>query len=341
MSSMRIILIALFVLLLAGGAVGGGLWFEYERFKQTAIDLPGDEWLFEVPRGATMRQIARRLTEVGVIDHPYYLLALAYETGDVSRLKAGEFALQSRRTPAEFLKALTSGPMVQYKFTIVEGLKFRDAVTALSADDQFENNLVGLTDEEIMALLGHPDQHPEGRFFPDTYFFSKGTTDLDVLKRAYQRLEDVLNQEWVARQDGLPLKTPYEALILASIIEKETGLAAERPPIAGVFIRRLRKGMRLQTDPTVIYGMGDSFDGNIRQFDLQAETPYNTYIHFGLTPTPIALAGREAINAALNPEDGDALYFVATGDGGHYFSPTLQEHNRAVRKYQLGQDKDP
>ncbi len=335
MSAMRIVLISLFVLLLAAGAVGGGLWLEYERFKQTTVDLPEDEWLFEVPAGASMRKVVRRLTEAGVVDHPYYLLALAYETGDVFKLKVGEFALKSGVPPAELLGQLTSGRVVQYKFTIVEGLRFRDTVTALSAD---ENNLVGLTDEEIMTRLGHPDQHPEGRFFPDTYLFPRGTTDLDVLKRAYQRLEAILKEEWDARQDGLPLKTPEEALILASIIEKETGLASERPQIAGVFIRRLRKGMKLQTDPTVIYGMGDAFDGNIRRSDLRADTPYNTYVHFGLTPTPIALVGREAINAAVNPEDGDALYFVATGKGGHYFSATLKEHNRAVRKYQLGQE---
>ena len=340
MSVTRIILISLFVLLLAGGSVGGGLWFEYERFKQTAIDLPDDEWLFEVPRGASIRKVVRRLTDAGVVDHPYYLLALAYETGAASRLKAGEFALKSGGTPANLLKALTDGPVVQYRFTIVEGWTFRDAVTALSADDQFENNLVGLTDQEIMVRLGHPDEHPEGRFFPDTYLFPRGATDLDVLRRAYQRLQEVLNQEWEQREDGLPLKTPYEALILASIIEKETGLASERPQIAGVFIRRLRQGMKLQTDPTVIYGMGESFDGDIRRADLSADTPYNTYVHFGLTPTPIALVGREAIKAAVNPADGDALYFVATGDGGHYFSPTLTEHNRAVHKYQLGEDED-
>lgn len=338
MTVMRSVLIFFLVLLIAAGAVGGGLWFEYDRFKTDDLDLPEDEWLFEVPRGASMRQVARRLTEAGVVRHPYFLLALAYETGDITKLKAGEYALKTGLTPPELLEQLTSGRVIQYSFTIVEGWRFRDAVAALTADDQFENNLAGLTDEEIMQRLGHPGVHPEGRFFPDTYLFPRGTSDLDVLKRAYQRLEEVLSQEWEGRQDGLPLKTPDDVLILASIIEKETGVAAERPQIAGVFIRRLEKGMKLQTDPTVIYGMGESYDGNIRRSDLRADTPYNTYVHFGLTPTPIALVGREAINAAVHPEDGDALYFVATGDGGHYFSATLREHNRAVRKYQLGRD---
>jgi len=186
-----------------------------------------------------------------------------------------------------------------------------------------------------MAALGRAGEHPEGRFFPDTYNFPRRTTGLEVLRRAYGRMETVLAQEWQERAAGLPLKSPDEALILASIIEKETGLAAERPQIAGVFVRRLRAGMRLQTDPTVIYGMGARFDGNLRRADLREETPYNTYVIAGLPPTPIALPGRAAINAALHPADGDSLYFVARGDGGHVFSATLEGHNRAVSEFQL------
>ena len=188
----------------------------------------------------------------------------------------------------------------------------------------------------MRTLSRAPGEHPEGQLFPDTYAYPRGTHALHVVKRAYARMQTILGEEWAQREEGLPLTTPYEALILASIVEKETGLAAERPEIAGVFVRRLRKGMKLQTDPTVIYGMGAAFDGNIRRSDLTTDTPYNTYVRTGLPPTPIALPGRDAIHAALHPAAGDSLYFVAKGDGGHAFSATLEEHNRAVRRYQLG-----
>ena len=200
---------------------------------------------------------------------------------------------------------------------------------------KIQQTLEGLSDAEIMDRLGHPDENPEGRFFPDTYHFPRGTTDVVFLQRAYATMARRLDEAWRQRAPDLPLKTPYQALILASIIEKETGLPEERPAIAGVFIRRLRKGMRLQTDPTVIYGLGESCDGELRRRDLRRDTPYNTYVHKGLTPTPIALPGAGSLRAAVNPAPGDALYFVATGNGGHVFSNTLKEHNRAVRKYQL------
>jgi UPF0755 protein len=195
--------------------------------------------------------------------------------------------------------------------------------------------LEGVAYEQIMPRLGLAGIHPEGRFYPDTYHFPKGTTDAEFLLRAYHRMEDFLQQAWQRREQNLPFKSPYEALILASIVEKETAIPSERGKIAGVFVRRLQRGMRLQTDPTVIYGMGDAFDGDIRRRDLSADTPYNTYVHAGLTPTPIALPSGESIEAALHPQAGDALYFVATGDGGHHFSATLEAHNEAVRKYQL------
>jgi len=206
---------------------------------------------------------------------------------------------------------------------------------AVHANEALVHSLVGLSAAEIMQRLGHEDEHPEGRFLPSTYHFPKGTTDLKFLRRAYLSMQNSLHKKWQEREEGLPLKSPYEALILASIVEKETGLASERPAIAGVFIRRLNRGMLLQTDPTIIYGLGEDFDGDIRRRDLKKETPYNTYIHKGLTPTPICLPGEAALDAVMHPETGKSLYFVAKGDGSHQFSNSLIEHNRAVRKYQL------
>jgi len=218
--------------------------------------------------------------------------------------------------------------------TLVEGWTFRQVLAELERHPDITATLAGKNDREIMALIGSEHEHPEGRFFPDTYFFTKGTTDLAILKRAYRRMQAVLDAQWSSRAKGLPLRTPYDALILASIIEKETGRADERTIIAGVFTRRLGQGMPLQTDPTIIYGMGEAFDGNIRRKDLVANTPYNTYLHAGLPPTPIAMPGAASIYAALHPNDDSSLYFVSRGDGTHVFSKTVKEHNRAVDLYQ-------
>ncbi len=231
---------------------------------------------------------------------------------------------------------MIKGEVVQHSLTIIEGWNFRQMLAAMHAHEHLEHTLRGLSDEEIIAKLELPYPHPEGLFMPDTYRFTRGTTDLEFLHRAHRALMQTLDQAWAERAEGLPLKTPYEALILASIIEKETGIAEERPDIAGVFIRRLNKGMRLQTDPTVIYGMGENYKGNIRRRDLRTDTPYNTYTRHGLTPTPIALASAAAIHAAVNPAAGETLFFVATGsEGRHYFSKTLEEHNQAVYRYQI------
>jgi UPF0755 protein len=235
------------------------------------------------------------------------------------------------------LALFASGRSIQYPVTLVEGRRFRDVVGELAEVSVLEHELTGLSDAEVMERVGIDEAHPEGWLFPDTYLVVRGSTDVALLRRAYERMQEVLAEEWANRSEDLPLATPYDALILASIIEKETGVAEERPAIAGVFVRRLQRGMRLQTDPTVIYGMDDAFDGDIRRADLRRETPYNTYVIDGLPPTPIALPGREAIHAALHPADGDSLYFVARGDGRHYFSATLDEHNCAVRHYQLDQ----
>lgn len=329
------ILRALLVVLIAAAFLAVGLWADYRRFLATPLPLKESSTVIEVQRGANLRQVADELTRLGVLPHPFYLLALALQRGDQGRLKAGEFELNQGMGPEDLLEHLTSGKVIQYPITLVEGWTFQQAVAAVAADPRFGGDLVGKHDAELMAALGRVGDHPEGRLFPDTYSFPRRTSGLEVLRRALERMDQILEEEWQQRAAGLPLETPYQALILASIIEKETAVAVERPTIGGVFTRRLQKGMRLQTDPTVIYGLGERFDGNLRRVDLREATPYNTYVIDGLPPTPIALPGREAIRAALNPEAGDSLYFVARGDGTHEFSRTLEEHNAAVRQYQL------
>jgi UPF0755 protein len=251
-----------------------------------------------------------------------------------TRLQAGEYGLSLGMTPRDLLQELVTGSVIQHELTLIEGHSFREMLQRVHASPVLEHTLVDAADEEIMAALGQPEQDPEGRFLPDTYHVTRGTTDLEFLRRAYQAMADQLQTEWEAREEGLPLKTADEALILASIVEKETGVPEERAQIAGVFIRRLHKNMRLQTDPTVIYGMGKTYDGNIRKRDLLKDTPYNTYTREGLPPTPIAMPGVEAIHAVMHPAPGKSLYFVAMGEGRHYFSATLKQHNLAVDKFQ-------
>ena len=236
---------------------------------------------------------------------------------------------------------MVTGRVRQYSLTLVEGWSFRDFLKALSDHEAIDHTLKDVAYDDVMAALGHDGQHPEGRFFPDTYFIHRNTRDVDLLNRAYQQMERHLNMLWSERDDDLPFKTPYEALIMASIVEKESAVPEERPVIAGVFINRLRKGMRLQTDPTVIYGLGESYDGDIRFRDLRTDTPYNTYTRKGLTPTPIAMPGTGALKAVMHPADTEYLYFVATGDGSgqHVFSSTLEQHEKAVDKYQRKRNK--
>ena len=233
------------------------------------------------------------------------------------------------------LALLVSGRSVSYSLTLLEGWNIRQVRAAVAGHEALRQTLEGVDNLDLMERLGHPGKHPEGRFFPDTYQFRRGTTDVEFLLRAMRKMDEELAQAWQARAENIPLQSAEEALILASIIEKETGLASERPQIAGVFSRRLQKGMKLQTDPTVIYGMGEDFDGNIRRKDLREDTPYNTYVHTGLPPTPICMPGREALRAAVDPAPGNSLFFVSRGDGSHVFSATLKEHNAAVRQYQL------
>jgi len=326
----------LIVIFIALALLAGGVWMEYQKFLESPLTLPEEALILDVRRGTSLRALCDDLTARGVLDHPYFFLAMAHVSRNATRIKAGEYAITAGTTPPALLDLLISGRVIQRAITLVEGWTFRQALAAVTEDERLVNEVGGSSPEEVMKRLGRAGQHPEGRFFPDTYNFTKGATDFDILRRAYERMGQVLAEEWEQRSEALPLDTPDEALILASIVEKETGLASERPAIAGVFIRRLELGMKLQTDPTVIYGLGDAFDGNLTRAHLQGDTPYNTYVHVGLPPTPIALPGREAIHAVLHPEDGDSLYFVSRGDGSHHFSSTLAEHNQAVRQYQLG-----
>ena len=329
------LLLVLLVALLAAAL----LYSNYQRFRQQPINVPGDGLLYEFRSGATLSRLAHDLAARGVIEQPRFLTLLGRQLDVAHRLQAGEYRLRSDMTPDDLLSMLASGETEQYSLAVIEGQTFRELLATVRANGVIATTLQTDDPTEIMSRLGYPGEHAEGRFLPDTYHFPRGTTDIEFLQRAYQAMDRQLAAAWADREEGLPLKDPYEALILASIVEKETGRADERSRIAGVFIQRLRKGMRLQTDPTVIYGMGDAFDGNIRRRDLRTDTPYNTYTRDGLPPTPIALPGAAALQAVMHPDEDGYLYFVATGDGqgSHYFSRTLEEHNMAVKKYQLGQ----
>jgi UPF0755 protein len=324
------------LLLVAGLLLAGFAGWRFNEFRQTPVAASEETAVFTIANGSSLRQVSRQLAERGIIDDPWLFELLARSQRDAGPIKAGEYRIEAGDTPETLLRRFREGSSIAYAFTIIEGWTFRQLREQLERDPVLVQTIDPAdSDAEIMKRLAHPGEHPEGRFLPDTYHFPRGTTDLQFLERAYHAMEKTLQAEWAQRADDLPLKTPYEALILASIIEKETGAAFERPLIAAVFVQRLKKGMRLQTDPTIIYGLGAGFDGNIRYRDLKRKTPYNTYLIKGLPPTPIALPGRDAIHAALHPADSDALYFVAKGDGTHYFSKTLEEHNRAVSKYQL------
>ena len=328
-------MVGLVMLLLLVGAIA--LAVDAARFFFNP--LPNEQGkLIAVDPGMSFRAIAGRLADEGVIAKPRdvrYLSLYARATDQAHRIKSGEYVVPAGQTPAHVVALLVSGNTRQYRLTLVEGRRFSDIRRRLADNDALKHTLAGKSDAEVMAALGHPDEAPEGRFMPDTYLFPRGMTDLAFLERAYAAMATFLEQAWAERADDAMVDTPYEALILASIIEKETAVPAERRRIAGVFSRRLEKGMRLQTDPTVIYGIED-YDGNIRRSDLRRDTPYNTYTRSGLPPTPIATPSRAAVRAALNPAEGTSLYFVSRGDGSHVFSDTLAEHNRAVQKYQRG-----
>lgn len=327
------------VLAVAAGIAGGVALADFLRFMHGPMQLPDDEaMIFVVDRGMSVQRISNRLAEAGWIERPLYLRLAARMRDTATRIQAGEYRLEAGLTPYRLLDRLVAGDVVLHRVTVIEGWTFRQMLAAIQAHEAIDPILVETDEDEIMARLDLEAESPEGWFYPDTYAFARGTTDLDLLRRAHRRMKQVLEEEWTQRSEDAPVDTPYEALILASIIERETGVPEERARVAGVFAERLDIGMRLQTDPTVIYGLDDDFDGRLRYRHLRTDTPYNTYTRAGLTPTPIALPSQPAIHAALHPDRRGEFYFVATGDGGHVFSKTLREHNEAVIKYQLGGD---
>jgi UPF0755 protein len=320
--------------LVVAAAAGAGMW-QAKRFMATPVNLPDEGMLFEISPGSSFAAVTRKLVDTGIIDEDFWFRLYARLTGEASGVHAGEYLIETGATPQMLLEQFTRGAVYLYSFTIVEGWNQRDLLQALQAHSAI---VTSMTDEDWPALLeelGAPVMHPEGLFLPETYRFPRSTTDRQLLGQAFALMREVLDEEWRRRGEDAPVKTPYEALVLASIVEKETARADERPRIAGVFARRLAKGMRLQTDPTVIYGIGPGFDGNLTRKHLQTDTPYNTYRRAGLPPTPIAMPGRAAISAALHPAEGQELYFVATGldDGSHKFSVTKAEHDAAVAEY--------
>jgi UPF0755 protein len=332
---MRRSLVALAILALA--AVGAWLgWRHYERqWLNAPIAALTEPVTFEVPQGTSLTTVAHALVDRGLMARPRVWLRYANSAGLATRIQAGEYRLAPGTSPAALLGQFVAGDVILHALTLPEGWTFRQGLAAIQGNPAIRSELVGLRDAELLARLGLSGRSAEGLFFPDTYRFPRGTSDRELLVQAHARLERELEAAWMGRAANIPLDSPYQALILASLVEKETGAPDERPLIAGVFVNRLRKGMRLQTDPSVIYGLGERFDGNLRRRDLVADTPYNTYTRSGLPPTPIALPGRAALEAAVRPADTRALYFVATGlgDGRHYFADTLAAHNANVSRH--------
>jgi UPF0755 protein len=323
----RLALVSLVLVLIFAG------WMLY--FVSSPVALKDEVVEVDLRSGSSLRSISEQLVEQGVLSNAWSFELLVRSMGMAGQIKAGNYLIERGITPYDLFEIITVGKTTQAGITFIEGWTFQQMRAAIMANDAIKHMTISYTDQQILENIGATESHAEGLFFPDTYFFSRGMSDQDILKRAYHAMQSRLNEAWEQREAGLPYKTPYEALIMASIIEKETGRADERKMIAGVFVNRLRIGMRLQTDPTVIYGMGERFDGNIRKKDLQIDTAYNTYTRSGLPPTPIAMPGLASIEAALHPAKTRALYFVGKGDGSHAFSSTLVEHNRAVVKYQL------
>ena len=332
---MRKTRVALSLLLLLLVACGAGALYAY-RWYEKPLQLPHSPFDFEVRAGMPLAAVARSLRDAGVLPHPAVLTLLARAKGVDRAIKAGSYEIDGGVTLAQLLAKLTQGDVTQTAVTIVEGATFADVRRALIASPDIGHEIADLPDAELLKRIGAVEAHPEGLFFPDTYFMASGSSDLALLRRAYRALHQRLDAAWSRRAPDLPLATPYEALVLASIVEKETARPDDRPLIESVFVNRLRRGMRLQTDPTVIYGMGERFDGNLRKRDLETDTPYNTYVREGLPPTPIALASQASIDVVMNPPKTAYLYFVSRGDGTSAFSATLAEHNRAVSKYQKG-----
>lgn len=323
----RLLPVALIGLLLASASLAG-LWYQYQQFLQTPLHIVQPALVVTVEPGASIRSVLANLEQQGVTrqDWRWRLLSRLRPV----MIKTGEYELTAGLSPPGLLDLLASGKVISYRFTIVEGWSLRQLLDALGKDPVLQHRVTDAA--ELDGLQGFPEGNPEGWFLPETYSFVRGDSDLEILKRAYDAMLESLETVWAGRDVDLPYETPYELLIMASIIEKETSLPSERADIAGVFVRRLTQQWRLETDPTVIYGMGATYQGDIRRRDLKMDTPYNTYTRHGLPPTPIALAGLASLQAAAHPADGDAMFFVADGKGGHTFSSTLEAHNEAVRQ---------
>lgn len=314
--------------------LGTGGWFYW--LVSTPLPLSGERVEFHVAPGSGMRVAAKEIAGSGVDFNPWALVVLGKLLRVEASIKAGSYEISRGISLLDLLRMLTRGDVSQAEIVFIEGWTFRQLRQRLDSHPDVRHDSKGLSDREIMRLIGAGETAPEGWFFPDTYLFSKRTSDIDILARAYRTMQSHLSREWEGRSAQLPLATPYQALILASIVEKETGREADRPMVAAVFVNRLRRGMLLQTDPTVIYGLGERFDGNLRKRDLTTDTPYNTYTRAGLPPTPIAMPGLASLQAVLHPAPSQALYFVARGDGSSHFSQTLEEHNQAVNRFQRG-----
>ena len=312
--------------------VGGGIWLG--NFATSSVEVPGDNLYFNIDRGLGVAQVSRILEANGLISDASAFVLLVRVLGKSGDIKAGSYQARGTVSPLRLVEKITQGEFAQGQIRFIEGWTFRQMRAALDAHPALTHETTGLSGREILEKLGVDQEHPEGLFFPDTYHFAAGTSDLTILRQAYDKMQVVLARAWDERDSDLPIKTKYQGLILASIVEKETGDPTEREMVAAVFVNRLRRGMRLQTDPTVIYGLGEQFDGNLRKRDLQTDSPYNTYTRYGLPPTPIALPGEAAIYATLKPAQTSALYFVSKGDGTHQFSNSLAEHNRAVDQFQ-------
>ena len=334
----KLVVLLLIGLFSAALLLGYGAW-KYDAALKQPLNVT-QEQLLDVPAGATPTGTFNRLEAEGVLDGAFWLRLYWRFNLDGQPLHSGEYRMTPGMTAQGLIGLWQRGEVVQYSLTLVEGWNFRQVRSALAKHEKIVQTLAGLSDSEVMDKLGHPGVFPEGRFFPDTYRFVRGMTDVELLKKAYNRLDDVLAQEWSKRSPDAPYTDPYQALIMASLVEKETGVPEERGQIAGVFVRRLKVGMLLQTDPTVIYGLGERYNGKLTRAHLKEANPYNTYMVAGLPPTPIAMVGREAIHAALNPVPGSSLYFVARGDGSHIFSDDLDAHNAAVREFQLKRRAD-
>jgi len=326
---------ALALVILVSSIGLGWLWMDFSNFLNNSVIPANGELLIDVNEGDHLRSVANKLERSGIQLSPFYLRLASRLYPQMSKIKRGEYLIQGPVNIIELFETLNRGEILYHQVQLIEGWTFKTIKEVLSRQKHLKHQLQAFSNKELMSALGSEYKNPEGWFYPDTYNFAKNDSDLLILQTAYKRMQQLLIKYWQERDAGLPYDSPYEVLIMASIIEKETGLAEERQKIAGVFTRRLRKGMRLQTDPTVIYGLGDAFDGNLTRAHLRMDNPYNTYRIKGLPPTPIALPSEAAILAAVHPDDSNALYFVARGDGSHVFSETNKQHNAAVRKYQL------